>query len=126
MDTRKLAIALHLFIAGWMFLNAFGHEAHVLYKHARGTLRADLDVGALLLIGAGLAAVGVAFALSAPALMGSTPVLWPAYVALGVLGGFIAVVASHYGFRFLTGSVALAALELGALSTFALRNWAQT
>lgn len=121
MGSRKIAIGLHLFIAGWMFLNAFGHEAHVLWKWSRGTLRPDLDVRSLLFIGAGLAAVGVAFALSAPALM-RTPVSFvPAFLALALFVGVIAAIARGWGFNFLGGSITLAALELAAISNYALR-----
>ena len=121
MDSRKIAVGLHLFIAGWMFLNAFGHEAHVLWKWSRGTLRPELDLRSLLLIGAALAAVAVAFALSAPSLMRTPASFWPAYLAVGFFVAIIAAIARGYGFTFLTGSITLATLELAAVSNYVLR-----
>jgi hypothetical protein len=119
MNPRTIAIGLHVFIAGWMFLNGLGHQAQVLWKYQRGTLRPELDVVPLLLVGTGIIAVAAAFTLSAPALMQGT--FWPAYAALAVFAAVIAATAVKYGFRFLGGSIGLATLELAAVTTFALR-----
>src|SRR5262245_38527234 len=121
MDARKVAIGLHLFIAGWMFINALGHEAHVLWKWNRGSLRPGLEVAPLLWLGAGLLAVAIAFALSAGPLMSTPASFWPAYVALAVFVAVIAAIAKAYGFKFLFGSITLATLELAAISTYALK-----
>jgi hypothetical protein len=115
---RKVAIGVHLFIAGWMLLNGVGHQIQVLWKAQHGTLKPEANVTSLLVVGAALLAVSAVFSVTAWPLTRAQ--VWPALAALGFFVAVIAGIAYEYGFTFLAGSIVLASLDLIAVSVFAL------
>jgi hypothetical protein len=117
---RRAAVSLHGLTTAWFLLNGVAHQGHVLYKAHAGTLRSSPQ--GLLWVGLGLLLVGAALTLTlAPLWRPQGALVLPALAGLGLAALVLAAIAARYGFTFLTGSIALTALD--ALLLVALVTW---
>jgi hypothetical protein len=120
---RTAAIGAHVALAGWLLLNGVGHQAHVLWKNYRGTLRADHDLSSLLLVGAGLLVAGAVVSWSvAPLSRAAGASTLPAFLGTGLLALVLAAIARAYGTTFLGGTITLGLIDLALLGTHAALN----
>lgn len=124
---RKLSLFSQMGLAGWFLLNGTGHQLHVLWKAHHGTLKEGANTTSLLLVGAGLLAIGAAasFAVSLVRSGGVSGFL----AQTGVVALAAAVIAGIwyvYGTMFLTGSIAITAVSLVILLADAILNGMKT
>jgi hypothetical protein len=120
----KGAVAAHLVLAAYLLVNGLAHQIGVLWKWRAGTLAPGADLSSLLAVGAGLLIAGAAASWSvAPLLRESAAAsVVPAVASVAVLAAVLALTAAAYGFTFLRGSIALAALDLALLVAHGLAN----
>lgn len=102
---RKLSVASQYVLAGYFLLNGVGHQLHVLWKAHHGTLKPGASAPALLLVGAGLLAIGTAASLAVPwvragGVAGAVAQSGVVLLAAAVIGAIWSV----YGPTFLVGS----------------------
>jgi len=118
---RSVTLGVHGFVAAWLVVNGFAHQAHVLWKARAGTLRPGADVSSLLAVGAGLIIAGGVMSWTlAPLSRASAPTSAPAFAGLALFAAVIAATAVRYGFTFLRGSIALWVIDVGLCAAYAL------